>query len=46
LPTFRDGESYYATLAHEMTHNADTRIMPRQVRVSFYIGTFQHRRSA
>jgi antirestriction protein ArdC len=28
--TFRDTESYYAVLAHEMTHNADTRIMPRR----------------
>jgi antirestriction protein ArdC len=27
---FRDAESYYATLAHECTHNADFRIMPRQ----------------
>jgi antirestriction protein ArdC len=25
---FRDAESYYATLAHETTHNAVTRIMP------------------
>jgi antirestriction protein ArdC len=25
---FRDAESYYATLAHETTHNAATRIMP------------------
>ena len=25
---FRDAESYYATLAHECTHNADVRIMP------------------
>ena len=28
--TFRDAESYYATLAHETTHNAATRIMPRR----------------
>jgi len=28
---FRDAESYYATLAHELTHNADPRIMPRRV---------------
>ena len=27
---FRNPESYYATLAHEMTHNADFRIMPRR----------------
>jgi antirestriction protein ArdC len=29
---FRDSESYYATLAHETTHNAATRIMPHGVR--------------
>ena len=28
LQSFRDGESYYATLAHEMTQNAERRIMP------------------
>jgi antirestriction protein ArdC len=27
---FRDAESYYATLAHETTHYADLRIMPRR----------------
>jgi hypothetical protein len=27
---FRDAESYYATLAHETTHYADTGIMPRR----------------
>ena len=27
---FRDVAGFYATLAHELTHNADTRIMPRQ----------------
>jgi antirestriction protein ArdC len=27
---FRDAESFYATLAHETCHNADTRIMPRR----------------
>jgi antirestriction protein ArdC len=26
--TFRDPESYYVTLAHEMTQDADSRIMP------------------
>jgi antirestriction protein ArdC len=31
LQAFRDAESYYATLAHEMTQNADTRIMPRRM---------------
>jgi antirestriction protein ArdC len=30
LECFRDAESYYATLAHETTHNADFRIMPRR----------------
>jgi antirestriction protein ArdC len=30
---FGDAKSYYATLAHETTHNADTRIMPRQSRI-------------
>jgi antirestriction protein ArdC len=30
LPTFRDRESYYATLAHEMTHNAESSVMPRR----------------
>jgi antirestriction protein ArdC len=29
---FRDPESYYATLAHETTHYADLRIMPRRCR--------------
>ena len=29
--SFRDAESYYATLAHETTHNAASRIMPRRV---------------
>jgi len=28
--TFHDAESYYATLAHETTHNADSRIMLRR----------------
>jgi antirestriction protein ArdC len=27
--SFRDADSYYATLAHELTHYADSRIMPR-----------------
>jgi antirestriction protein ArdC len=30
--TFRDAESYYATLAHETTHNAAIRIMPHGLR--------------
>ena len=28
--SFADAESYCSTLAHEMTHNAETRIMPRR----------------
>jgi antirestriction protein ArdC len=32
LPAFRDRESYYATLAHEMTHNAEPSVMPRRSR--------------
>ena len=28
--TFRSPEAYYATLAHELTHNAELRIMPRR----------------
>jgi len=28
--SFRDAESYYATLAHETTHYAAFRIMPRR----------------
>src|SRR3977135_2605412 len=32
--TFRDAESYYATLAPETTQTADSRIMPRWVRGS------------
>jgi antirestriction protein ArdC len=27
--SFRNAESYYATLSHECTHNAAIRIMPR-----------------
>ncbi len=27
---FRDAESYYATLAHELTHNAESSVMPRR----------------
>lgn len=29
IESFRNAESYYATLAHEGTHNAASRIMPR-----------------
>ncbi len=28
--SFRDAGSYYATLAHETTHNAEPRIMPHR----------------
>jgi antirestriction protein ArdC len=31
LECFADAEGYYSTLLHELTHNADTRIMPRRV---------------
>ena len=31
--SFRDSESYYATLAHEITHNADILVMPRSSRL-------------
>ena len=30
--SFADAEGYYATLLHELTHNADPRIMPRRMR--------------
>jgi antirestriction protein ArdC len=30
IETFKDAESYAATLAHELTHNAASRIMPRR----------------
>jgi len=43
---FRDAESYYVTLAHETTHNADSRIMPRSRRSSWRSGTFHHSHSA
>jgi antirestriction protein ArdC len=33
--SFRDAESHYATLAHEATHNADIRIMPRGLKSPF-----------
>ena len=29
--SFKDGESYRSTLAHEMAHNAETRIMPTRL---------------
>lgn len=32
--SFRSPEAYYATLAHELTHNADIRTMPTTVRTS------------
>jgi len=43
---FRDAESYYATLAHETTHNADFLIMPRRRLRSPESGTFRHGCSA
>src|SRR5438132_14063738 len=30
-PCFQSPEAYYATLLHELTHNADTWIMPRRL---------------
>ena len=30
IEAFRDAESFYATLAHETTHYADIRFMPRR----------------
>jgi antirestriction protein ArdC len=44
--TFRDAESYYATLAHETTHNADNRIMPRRTLRVPELGTFRRECSA
>ncbi|AYM84853.1 DUF1738 domain-containing protein [Agrobacterium tumefaciens] len=32
--SFRDAESYYATLGHECVHNADIRIMPTSAQMS------------
>jgi antirestriction protein ArdC len=43
---FKDTESYYAILLHELTHNADTRIMPRWSRNSLRILTLARSRSA
>jgi antirestriction protein ArdC len=43
---FQDAESYYATLAHETTHNADFRIMPRRTLRSSVSGTFRRGCSA
>jgi antirestriction protein ArdC len=46
IEAFRDAESYYATLAHEMTHNADFRIMPRRTLSSLESRAFQRGCSA
>jgi len=46
LQTFRDGESFYAVLAHEMTHNADTRIMLRRTSRVPESGAFRRGSSA
>jgi antirestriction protein ArdC len=43
---FKDAESYYATLAHEICHNADTRIMPRRTLRIPESGTFRRGCSA
>ena len=39
---FRDAESYYATLLHELTHNADSRTMLRRLLTLLVSKTFQH----
>ena len=44
--SFKDAESYCSTLAHEMTHNADSRIMPRRTLSSLESGTFRRGCSA
>ncbi len=44
--SFRDAESYYATLAHKCTHNADFRIMPRRALSSPSSGTVRRGFSA
>jgi antirestriction protein ArdC len=44
--TFRDPESYYVTRAHETTHYAEFRIMPRRTRYTLGFGFFQRGRSA
>jgi len=41
LQAFKDAASYYATLSHESTHNADTRIMPTRERLRRAGGLFQ-----
>ena len=46
IEAFRDAESFYATLAHETTHNADTRIMPRRTLRFPESGTFRRGCSA
>ena len=39
-------EAYYSTLLHELTHNADTRIMPRRALSAPESQTFRRGRSA
>jgi antirestriction protein ArdC len=46
IETFRDVESYYATLGHEHIHNADIRIMPNCWRRGFFGPGFQLLNSA
>jgi antirestriction protein ArdC len=43
---FRDAESYYATLAHETTHNAVARIMPHDSVKSWDSKALRHGHSA
>jgi antirestriction protein ArdC len=46
IEAFRDAESYYGVLAHETTHNADFRIMPRRTLRGPESGTFRRGCSA
>jgi len=41
LSQFSNVDEYYAALFHEITHNADTRIMPRRTRAAFAGGVFR-----
>ncbi len=44
--SFRDADSYYGTIAHELTHYADSRIMPRCSRQPSLVMRKQHMMSA
>jgi len=43
---FKDKESYYATAFHELTHNADSRIMPRRKKLPLKFSPFRRGLSA